>query len=97
MPYQSTPGTSPVTAADPPEPQPFEDDASGGIAGAEPGQKDQDEQCLPLPPQLDPNFAWSTESLYFSLYENTVEVMHRPKDAEALSYLLNLPPIYPPE
>lgn len=50
----------------------------------------------PPPPQLDPNFAWSTHSLYFSVYENTVEVMHRPKDAEALSYLLNLPPIYPP-
>jgi hypothetical protein len=46
---------------------------------------------------LDSNFAWSTHRLDFSVDENTVEVMHRPKEAEAFSYLLNLPPIYPPQ
>jgi hypothetical protein len=95
----TTPGTLPATAADPPEYNPFDndnDDDSGGIAEAEPGQEDQDERWLPLPPQLDPNDNWSTESLYFSVYENTVEIMNHPKDVEALSYLLPLPPIYPP-
>jgi hypothetical protein len=45
----------------------------------------------------DPNFNWSGDRLIFCLHENTVEAMSHIKDAEALSYLLNLPPIYPPQ
>ncbi len=92
------PGSPPAAPEpDPDEDNPFDNDDSGGIAEAEPGQEDQDEHWLPPPPLLDPNFNWSGDRLYFALYENTVEVMNRPKDAEALSYLLGLPPIYPPQ
>lgn len=93
----STPGSPPAAAPDPPEYNPFDNDDTGGIAEAEPGQEDQDEHWLPPPPQLDPNFDWSSDRLLFLVYENTVEVMNRPKDAQALSYLLSLPPIYPPQ
>lgn len=94
----TAPGSPPADPEpDPDEDNPFDDDDTGGIAEAEPGQEDQDEHWLPPPPQLDPNFDWSGDRLFFSLYENTVEVMNRPKDAEALSYLLGLPPIYPPQ
>lgn len=93
----TSPGSPPAaTPPGPPEYNPFENDDGGGIAEAEPSQEDHDEHWLPPPLQLDPNFNWSSEVIMFSLYENTVEIMHRPKDAEALSYLLNLPPIYPP-
>lgn len=93
----NTPGSPPAAPADPPEYNPFDNDDTGGIAEAEPGQEDQDEHWLPPPPQLDPNFDWSSDRLLFLVYENTVEVMNRPKDAQALSYLLSLPPIYPPK
>lgn len=93
----TSPGSPPAaTPPEPPQYNPFDNDDSGGIAEAEPGQEDQDEHWLPPPPQLDPNFNWSTEVIMFSLYENTVEIMNRPKDAEALSYLLGIPAIYPP-
>lgn len=94
----SAPGSPPAEPKPAPdEYNPFDNDDTGGIAEAEPGQEDHDEHWLPPPPQLDPNFNWSSEVILFSLYENTVEIMHRPKDAEALSYLLNIPAIYPPQ
>jgi hypothetical protein len=94
----TAPGSPPAhTEPDPPEYNPFDNDDSGGIAEAEPGQEDQDEHWLPPPPQLDPNFNWSSEVVLVSLYENTVEVMNRPKNAAAISYLLGLPLIFPPQ
>lgn len=78
------------------EKDPFGSD-DGGIAEAEPGQDDNDdEKWLPPVEISDPNFRWQGLNLYLTVTESTVWCATHRGDIEAASYLLGLPIEYPP-
>ncbi len=78
------------------EKSPFGSD-DGGIAEAEPGQDDgNDESWLPPVEISDPNFRWNELHLYLTVTESAVWCATHRGDIEAASYLLDLPIEHPP-
>ncbi|MBE2287244.1 MAG: hypothetical protein IAE77_27565 [Prosthecobacter sp.] len=73
------------------------DDNEGGIAEAEPGQDDgEDESWLPQVELSDPNFRWNQLTLFLTLTEDALWCPTHRGDIEAASYLMDLPIKQPP-
>lgn len=93
------PPAAPAEHADEDEddaPNPFGSD-DGGIAEAEPGQNDADEEHWLKPVEIsDPNLRWKGLSLYLTVTESAVWCSNHPGKPEAASYLLGIPIESPP-
>jgi len=64
-----------------------EDDSKGGLAEGEPGQEDNDEHWLPLPPHVDPNTFWADLYLYITVTEDCIHTGRQ--HVTAVEYLMD--------
>ena len=72
-----------------------EDDSEGGLAEGEPGQEDNDEHWLPLPPHVDPNTFWAELVLYITVTEDYI--LTGRQRVTSMEYLMDLKTEWPDE